>query len=558
MSHLLDYLCKSSSVETEDYSSLTSFQEDMENLDLPITEDKELMSSEFFDSVFWMEQQNLENIGIDSNFVNNICSDFDAQSSPRSSESGDSVTLGSDSSGSIKQDEIMNINQVFSLESHDIQEFNKPEPEKIVYNTQPAKFVLQPNTKRVLFTKPINTAINNKGIQKPKQQLIRVQSLNGNRPPLLLPVNVKNVKKFKIINANDLKMENIKVTTSANAFLKKQHIEKITESTDDEDQDHHPQDSRYPPLNLTSEEKRLLMKEGIKLPSHYPLTKNEEKELKRIRRKIRNKISAQDSRKRKKEYVDKLEEKAKRTTEENEFLKKRIKLLRKQNSKLMEQMRKLQAVLFNTTSTKAAPTTCLMIVLFSTLLVCLPNLRLSEKQELGEQQLFAARRALLFNQKANNEEDVNMDEFLVFNKDDEVEIDNFVEDESENATENDFNNFLSELTKRYANLPQEKNCSEMNINGNMAEFCRKYDGEIKSVIHSMKEFLEGEAVPKQKGFIEPDISDDDEDYGKDINRNLIKEEPPSKRIKLSVSDVIYQEKASDQDLLLNFMDRKQE
>lgn len=146
----------------------------------------------------------------------------------------------------------------------------------------------------------------------------------------------------------------------------------------DSDQGLEPdQQSEYPKLVLSGEEKRLLAKEGIKLPAHYPLTKQEERELKRIRRKIRNKISAQDSRKRKKEYVDGLEERVKKCTDENQTLLKRIKLLQSQNQNLINQMKKMQNLLTKGGNKSVQPATCLMVLLMSMALIAAPNLKLN-------------------------------------------------------------------------------------------------------------------------------------------------------------------------------------
>ncbi|XP_022671594.1 cyclic AMP-responsive element-binding protein 3-like protein 2 isoform X1 [Varroa jacobsoni] len=139
-------------------------------------------------------------------------------------------------------------------------------------------------------------------------------------------------------------------------------------------------------LVLTDEEVRLMKKEGVSIPSQLPLTKHEERELKKIRRKIRNKQSAQDSRKRKKEYVDGLESKVKACSQQNVQLQRKVESLERQNNSLLMQLRRLQnqisgqqhqqhGSVSGTTNNGAQTSTCVMVLLLSFSLLLLPNLK---------------------------------------------------------------------------------------------------------------------------------------------------------------------------------------
>lgn len=121
------------------------------------------------------------------------------------------------------------------------------------------------------------------------------------------------------------------------------------------------------PLLLTEEEKRTLIAEGYPVPTKLPLSKAEEKALKKIRRKIKNKISAQESRRKKKEYMDALEKKVETCSTENSELRRKVETLECTNKSLLQQLHSLQAAVAGKVPrscrvTGTQTSTCLMVV----------------------------------------------------------------------------------------------------------------------------------------------------------------------------------------------------
>ncbi|XP_027727289.1 cyclic AMP-responsive element-binding protein 3-like protein 4 [Vombatus ursinus] len=128
-----------------------------------------------------------------------------------------------------------------------------------------------------------------------------------------------------------------------------------------------------PALFLTDEEKRLLGQEGVSLPYHLPLTKAEERVLKKVRRKIRNKQSAQDSRRRKKEYIDGLETRVAACSVQNQQLQKKLQELERHNVSLVAELQQLQALIAQTSNKAAQTSTCVLILILSLTLIILPS-----------------------------------------------------------------------------------------------------------------------------------------------------------------------------------------
>ncbi|KAK5871035.1 hypothetical protein PBY51_003938 [Eleginops maclovinus] len=147
----------------------------------------------------------------------------------------------------------------------------------------------------------------------------------------------------------------------------------IEDYTQDSSQDNEMDKFQFKEIVLTEEEKRLLGKEGVTIPTHMPLTKAEERTLKRVRRKIRNKQSAQESRKKKKVYVDGLENRVAICTAHNLELQKKVQMLHKQNISLIEQLKKLQSMVKMSTMKASTTSTCVMVFLLSFCLIIFPS-----------------------------------------------------------------------------------------------------------------------------------------------------------------------------------------
>jgi len=178
------------------------------------------------------------------------------------------------------------------------------------------------------------------------------------RDPLTLNKNLLNVDIFlnKPSGADNDVMVNIPQRTGVYTTSRISHRGRV--NTDD------LRCSSVKGRDITEEERKMLEEEGVNIPYNVILTKNEERALKRVRRKIKNKISAAESRKRRKEYIGGLERRVEEHTVVNVKLQNTIDELQKRNRSLMEQLKRAVCAT-KKLSVGSQTTTCLMGILLS-------------------------------------------------------------------------------------------------------------------------------------------------------------------------------------------------
>jgi len=154
----------------------------------------------------------------------------------------------------------------------------------------------------------------------------------------------------------------------------------------------------FKPTVLTEEEKLLLVEEGVVIPSDLPLTKSEEKALKKVRRKIRNKKSAKVSRQKKKNYIEGLEARINETSGRNLSLNRRVDELQKENASLKDKLRRLMSQVSRQAinckeSRYTQASSCLFVVAFA---ICFltPWPVVQDKMEIGQVDNHLTRRVL--------------------------------------------------------------------------------------------------------------------------------------------------------------------
>lgn len=127
---------------------------------------------------------------------------------------------------------------------------------------------------------------------------------------------------------------------------------------------------------LSKDEISALENEGLNVQDYVDSktwTKSQERVIKRIRRKIRNKKSAHESRRRKKEFVETLQQEFQDVKDENVNLRKRINQLESQNTQLKSHVSKLKAFIAAASQRTAQATTCVMLLVISLAFFLAPN-----------------------------------------------------------------------------------------------------------------------------------------------------------------------------------------